>query len=805
MTMTGFQRASALACSTTLVWLAACGGGDDGGGGVGPPEPPEPPVLASVSLASEDSEPQVGASVAVTAHARDASGSPMSGVRIDFAAGASSGTVSPAFGLTNADGAVSATWTVATVSGLQSLAARSGQLADTLVITVVPGPPASAAAEEETDFETDPGASLPVAIVVRDRWDNLVPGVPVVFDVLTGGGTAHPDLVQTDAEGRAASTWTLGPDVGLHSLGVTAGELEALVFTAIAGDVLWIQSAVQERWPESDEITLRGRRMELITGANVLVNGGPPSNIAVISSTQAVVRPRPLSGAASTGCAPERAAQLSVVAPGVGFSAPARLLHGPFVALDVGQELRLSGNDHCLRLLGERNRSEQYVLAAVEQSYIDAAQSVSEEWHYRGGTPFKLVVADSTAQGPPATSALAVRIQPPSPDPFALHHDHVRLHVNTAAQQGESVWRRTDPYKVGDEFYWYTGDDREGTFQVMALYDPNFVLAVFKEDMSALWDDRRAASMDTLFQNLGSQRVQDLYRTNFGGPRPQTSPGHGQMLFMFHDGSDAASTGVAYSAPNFRESTIHFRRLANWDVTTWYFNLVAHELGHTWQYSSIGRLTAVWSGEGIANWIAQERFRTMAGLDLDANHPLDRRILGWRLRLPETGDFVAGYRESAPFLQFLVTRLVLDHGQPYASSARRVVTGAAEGWWGHHFVNWDVAGYGGGLVSRMREVVPDWDPVEARLDWMVSIALDDRANLSGYSIPFVRGVSQSLRPVAAFDLGQGASLSESLPGGGNYYFVIRTPGETGALHLVAPEEPTAEGVPTMAWKLVRWR
>ena len=804
--MTRFRRASALAvaCSTTLVWLTACGGGDDGGGGVGPPEPPEPPVLASVSLASADSEPQVGASVAVTAHARDASGSPISGVRIDFAAGTSSGSVSPAFGMSNADGAVSATWTVATVSGSQSLAARSGQFADTLVVTVVPGPPASLVAEGETDFEADPGAALPVAVVVRDRWDNLVPNAPVAFEVVEGRGTVSPAAVQTNTEGRASTTWTLGPDVGVQSLAITAGELEAVVFTAIAGDVLWILSAVQERWPDSDEITLRGRRMELIAGANVLVNGDPPSNIAVISSTQAVVRPRPLSGALAQGCAPERAAQLSVVAPGVVFSAPARLLHGPSVVLEVGQELRLSGNDHCLRLLGERGRSEQYVLAAVEQSYIDAAQSVSEKWHYDGGTPFNLVVADSTA-GPAATGALAVRIQPPPPDPFARHPDHVRLHVATAAQQGESVFHRTEPYEVGDEFSWYTGDGRDGTFQVMALYDPNFVLAVFKDDMSALWNDRRAASMDTLFQNLGSDRVQDLYRTNFGGVRPQTSPGHGQMLFMFHDGGSGDATGVAYSAPNFRESTVHFRRLANWDVTTWYFNLVAHELGHAWQYSSIGRMTAVWSGEGIANWISQERLRLMAGLDLDANHPLGREVLGWTLRLPETGDFVAGYRESAPFLQFLVTRLVLDHGQPYASAARRVVTGAAEGWWGHHFVNWDVAGYGGGLVSRMREVVADWNPVEARLDWMVSIALDDRGNLPGYSIPFVRGVHQSLRPVATFTLGQGASLSESLPGGGNYYFRLQTPGEAGALHLLVPDEPTAEGVPTMAWKLVRWR
>ena len=797
--MTAFRRASAPACSAALAWLAACGGGD---GGVGPP--PDPPVLASVALASADTEPAAGAFVAVTAHARDASGSPVPGVRIDFAVGDSSGTVSPAFGLTNASGAASATWTVATVPGPQSLAAQAGQFADTLFVTVVPGPPASATAEGATVFETDPGASLPVAVVVSDRWGNLVPNAPVAFDVGVGGGSVSPESVRTDADGRASATWTLGPDVGVQRLRAAAGELAALVFTAVAGDVLWLQEAVQERWPESDEIVLRGARMELIAGATVLVNDGPPSSIAVASSREAVVRPRPLSGAQAQGCAPYRAAQLSVVAPGVGFSAPVKLVHGPLVALEVGQELRLDGNEHCLRLLGRPRRSEQYVLAAVEQSYIDAARTVSEEWHYRGGAPFNLVVADSTAGSAPGR-ALAARIEPPPENPFARRPDHVRLHVPTAAQRAESVYERRVPYKVGDEFDWNTGDGREGTFQVMALYPPNFVLAVFKEDMPALWNDRRAVAMDSLFQSLGSPEVQEIYYVNFGDARAQTSVATGQMLFMFHDGTDDDVTGITYFAPNFRETTVHFRHFAARDDNSWYYVLVAHELAHAWQQSAIGRMTAVWSGEGIANWIADERLRLVAGLDLDANHRLDQEIQGWSLRLPETGDFVAGYRESNPFLRFLITRLMLNHGQSYASAARRVVTGAAEGWWGHHWVNWDVAGYGGGLVSRMREVVPDWDPVEARLDWMVSIALDDRSNLPGYRIPFVRSASQSLRPSAEFDLGEGSILSDQAAGGGNFYFMVRTPGDAGALHLAASGETPTEGVPTMAWKLVRWK
>ncbi len=120
------------------------------------------------------------------------------------------------------------------------------------------------------------------------------------------------------------------------------------------------------------------------------------------------------------------------------------------------------------------------------------------------------------------------------------------------------------------------------------------------------------------------------------------------MLVMFHDGSNGASTGVTYTAPNFRESTVHFRRMSNWDDNAWYYSLVAHELAHAWHFKAIGGISAVWSGEGIANWLSEERLRLAAGLGLDANYRARSPIQGWPLRMPETGDFVAGYRESHP-------------------------------------------------------------------------------------------------------------------------------------------------------------
>ena len=754
-----------------------------------------------VDLTVANLEPTVGTAVAVTAHVRTASDAPVEGVRVDFTTGPSSGSVSPAFSTTNADGAAFTTWTVATVAGRQTLSARSGVFSDTTSVAVAPGPPASATPEGTTERVATSREVLSVAVVVHDQYGNPVPTVPVVFEVVAGGGSVSPGRAETDSGGRASSVWTLGLVLGENRLAARAGDLEAVIFTTTTRQ-LAIEESVQDQWPESDEITLRGSWLNLMSAATVLVDGAPPASIVVVDSTQAVIRQRPLSGARAEGCALSRTGQLTVGAPGVAFSAEVARWHGPLTTLEVGQELRFDSNQHCLRLGGESAAGAQYVLAAVDRSYIDAARLVSEEWHYNGGTPFDLSLADST-DGASATAGLLARIQPPAPDPLARRPDHVHVHPPTTFQQSDDVWSRTVPYRVGDEFEWYTANDRKGTFQVMALYPPNVVLAVFKEDLPVLWDDRRALAMDSLFQHLGSPEVQELYRTAFGDGPAQSNDVTGQMLVMFHDGGDGDLTGINLPATNFRESTVHFRRFSYQDDNSWYYGLVAHELAHAWQQKAIGRVSAVWSGEGIANWFADERLRLWAGLGLDANHDAYVAIQGWYLRLPYTGDFVAGYRESHSFLRFLVSRLVLDYGQSYASAARRVVWGAAEGWHGRHFTNWDVVGRGEGLVRRMRQVVPDWDPVEARLDWMVSIALDDRSSLPGYRIPFVREAFQYFGPSSAsFRLGDGYSAAGELAGGGNYYFMVQ---DEGALHISVPAESTSEDGPAIAWKLVRWK
>jgi adhesin/invasin len=96
---------------------------------------------------------------------------------------------------------------------------------------------AIAAGNEQTGVA---GTALPIApaVIVRDQDGNPVPGVPIKFTVVSGGGSVTGGSPLTGADGIAAvGGWTLGGPAGENRLRaeVPGGELEGspLVFTAV--------------------------------------------------------------------------------------------------------------------------------------------------------------------------------------------------------------------------------------------------------------------------------------------------------------------------------------------------------------------------------------------------------------------------------------------------------------------------------------------------------------------------------------------------------------------------------------------
>ncbi len=102
----------------------------------------------------------------------------------------------------------------------------------------VPGAPVAVEAVVQPPPLAEASAVIDLRVRARDASDNGVPDVTVSFEVTEGNGTLgaagpapivagpaiqakpspEPLEVQTDAQGEAAVSWTLGPDIGDQSV-----------------------------------------------------------------------------------------------------------------------------------------------------------------------------------------------------------------------------------------------------------------------------------------------------------------------------------------------------------------------------------------------------------------------------------------------------------------------------------------------------------------------------------------------------------------------------------------------------------
>ena len=74
----------------------------------------------------------------------------------------------------------------------------------------------------------------PFVVEVRDQNGNPLAGATVTFAVTAGAGTLSDTTATTDANGRAATTLTLGRQAGTITVVATVADLEPVTFTATA-------------------------------------------------------------------------------------------------------------------------------------------------------------------------------------------------------------------------------------------------------------------------------------------------------------------------------------------------------------------------------------------------------------------------------------------------------------------------------------------------------------------------------------------------------------------------------------------
>jgi hypothetical protein len=199
---------------------------------------------ASISVVSGDGQSAAaGAALAqpLVVSVVDALDRPVQGQTVAFTVDAGGGTVAPATASTDADGLASASWTLGTAAGTQSVKAQvqatglPAPLVAGFTATATSG--AGAVLEPVSgDNQTAPVKSaLADSLVVRvtDALQNPVAGVEVQWSV-DGGGSISPLTVTTGADGLAAAERVLGSSAGTQTAQAAATGLAPVTFTHTA-------------------------------------------------------------------------------------------------------------------------------------------------------------------------------------------------------------------------------------------------------------------------------------------------------------------------------------------------------------------------------------------------------------------------------------------------------------------------------------------------------------------------------------------------------------------------------------------
>lgn len=191
----------------------------------------------------------VGSALTATVKARG-TGTVVSGATVYWTA-SGDGTVT-ASSQTNGSGVASATWTLGTLSGAQSVTATvagGGSVQFTATGT------ADAAAEVRANSTTDQSkgtstaVDTPPSVLVVDQYGNPKSGVAVTWAVASGGGSLNTTGgTSTGSDGVATVTsWTLGASVGANSVTATCAGLTGspVTFNANATAAVATQIVVQ--------------------------------------------------------------------------------------------------------------------------------------------------------------------------------------------------------------------------------------------------------------------------------------------------------------------------------------------------------------------------------------------------------------------------------------------------------------------------------------------------------------------------------------------------------------------------------
>ncbi len=225
---------------------------------------PQPPVAASISLISgnnQQSEVQAPLPAPIEVSVKDQYGNPFPGVKLTIDIEKGGGVISPSNPTTNHDGKASIIWVLGNKEGAQELIitaqnSHGTQLSGspiTIKATATSKPPEASSIEllsgtDQTGIVNEV-LPMPVEVLVKDQHGQGFAGANVDFSVAEG--SLSQTSIQTDINGKASVTWTLGASTGIQELTITA--LQAGTTASLYGSPL----IVTARAHAPTEVTLQ--------------------------------------------------------------------------------------------------------------------------------------------------------------------------------------------------------------------------------------------------------------------------------------------------------------------------------------------------------------------------------------------------------------------------------------------------------------------------------------------------------------------------------------------------------------------
>ncbi len=199
------------------------------------------PALSKVSGDNQEGMPNEALAKLFVVEARDRRGSPLVGVSVTFTVVAGGGTLSVTNTTTDANGRAQSLLTLGPNLETNRVEVSVEGIAQTAVFSteVVPPPPIPTTLEyvsgDNQSGLTGETLMQPFVVEIHDQYDDPMEGVTVTFVASIGGGSLSDTSVDSDVNGLARSTLTLGNDPVTNIVEVSVeGIAEILTFHAVA-------------------------------------------------------------------------------------------------------------------------------------------------------------------------------------------------------------------------------------------------------------------------------------------------------------------------------------------------------------------------------------------------------------------------------------------------------------------------------------------------------------------------------------------------------------------------------------------